>query len=157
MSEVNSLTRSPFSDEVESRVLGFKVTMRLRWFLSSASSFSNQCSQSVSIPDGWGLLDRPGNIVVGVAQLVGQELELIWWSSNGVIDNGVASGGWETLLGSSRHEEELVDVFVSDLGINDCARHWVLERSHITAKDPGVDTLANIDVHELCVTQTKTG
>jgi len=63
--------------------------------------------------------------------------------------DGVASGRRETLLGSSGHEKEFVNVSVRDRGVDNCARHRVLEGSHVTSKDSGVDSLTHVDVHEL--------
>ena len=68
----------------------------------------------MSVPDGCWLLDGPRHVVVGVAEFVGEELDLVWRLSDGIVDDSVASGRRETLLGSSRHEIELVDVTISD-------------------------------------------
>ena len=37
---------------------------------------------------------------------------------------------------------------VCDRAVNDCARHGVLEGSHIPAEDSGIDSLGYVDVHE---------
>ena len=39
------------SDEVESRILLLKARMGLWWVVATASSFSDKCSESVSISD----------------------------------------------------------------------------------------------------------
>jgi hypothetical protein len=123
--------------------------MWLRRLLALATSLTNQGSESVSVPDGSGFLDRPRNIVVGVAELVGEELDLVRGLSNSIVNHSVASGGCETLFGCSRYEIELVDITICDSRVNHCAWHRILEGSHISAENSGVHSFANVDVHEL--------
>ena len=80
------------SNVVEGRFLLLKVNVGLRGFLALAASFSNECSQSVSIPDARGFFDGARDIVVGVAELIGQKLNLVWRLLDAVIQDSVSCG-----------------------------------------------------------------
>ena len=143
------------SNEIESRIFSFKVSMDYRRFLVSASSFSNESSQSVSIPDAWGFLDCPRDIVVCVAEFVGQELNLVWRFPNGIMNHSVSGRSGHALLSSSGNQVELIHISVSDGGIYDCPREWILEWAYVSTEDSCVDSLANIDIHELSLRNSK--
>jgi len=123
--------------------------------VASATSFSNQRSKSVGVSDHGRLLDGTTHVVVSVAQLVGEGLDLVRRSGDAVIDHGVPGGSGHALAGSNRHKVELVDVLVNDCGVDDGTWHWVLEASWLASEDPGVDPLGGVDVHQLGGPQTE--
>lgn len=67
------------------------------------------------------------------------------------MDDGIASGRCESLLGGCGHEVELVGVTVGDSSINHCAWLRVLELSDVASDQSSVHTLAHVDVHQLCL------
>lgn len=70
-------------------------------------------------------------------------------SSDGVVDDGVASWGAHSLLGSHGHEVELVNILVSDGCVNNGTRKWVLVATNISSEQSGVNPFARVDVHQL--------
>lgn len=84
-----------------------------------------------------------------MAELVSQMLNLVWRSSNRVVQYSEPGRSRHTLLGSHRDQVKLVHVLVSHTRINDSASLRVLESADLTIKDSSVDTLAAVDVHEL--------
>jgi len=73
------------SDEVEAGVLLLEATVNNWWCASFTSSLTDECCQSVGIADARRFLDRSRDIVVGVAEFVSQELNLVRTLSNLVI------------------------------------------------------------------------
>ena len=142
------ISEGELSDEVESGILLLKARMGLWGLVASATSFSDKSSKSMRVSDGRGLLDGSTDVVVGEAELVGQGLNQVRRGADGVIDDGVPSWSRHALLGSHRDEIELVDVLVSDGRVNDCSWKWVLVAAWISSEEPGVDSLAGVDVHE---------
>lgn len=69
--------------------------------------------------------------------------------ANGVVDHGVASWRAHALLSSHRDKVELVDVLVSDGGVHNGTRQWVLVATSLSSEQSGVDPLARVDVHQL--------
>lgn len=136
------------SDVVEGGLLGLKVTMWLRRFLSFTTSLTDQGCKSVSVSDGGGFFDGARHVVVGVAEFVGQEFDLVRGVSDAVVKDGVPHWGCQALLSGSRHKEELVGASVSDGTIDHSARHRVLEGANISSEDTSVDSLGDVDVHE---------
>ena len=61
------------------------------------------------------------------------------------------------MLGSYRDQIELIDVFVSDLSINNRSRKRVLESANITSKESGINSFLCIDIHELGFIETQAG
>ncbi len=115
------------SNVVEGGILGLKVAVRLRRFLSFSTSLADQGCKSVSVSDGGGFFDGPRHIVVGVAELVGQELDLVWRLTNRIVEDGVPHRGGKTLFCCSRHKEELVNASISNSPIYHSAWERVLE------------------------------
>ena len=64
------------SDEVERRIFLLEALVDNWWLMASASSLTNECSESVSVSDDGRFLDGSAHIVVGPAQLVGELLNL---------------------------------------------------------------------------------
>ena len=116
--------------------------------MTSATSFSDQGSKSVSVSDHRWLLDGTRNVVVSEAELVGERLNQVWRGLNGVVDHGVTSWSGHTLFGSNRNQVELVDVLVSDGLVYASSWKWVLEAAWVSSKESGVDSLACVDVHQ---------
>jgi len=103
----------------------------------------------MGVPDARGLLDGTRHVVVGVAQLVRQALNLIRTCTDGVIQHSEPRWGRHALASSNRHKVELVDILVSDDRVDDSSSHGILEVADCTIEDPGVHSLARIDVHQL--------
>lgn len=103
----------------------------------------------MGVPDAGGLLDGPADVVVGVAEFVGEQLNLVGGLADGVVDHGVAGGSRKALLGGCGNEVELVDLLVSDGGVNHSPRLRVLELPYVSPKQTSVHPLAHINVHEL--------
>lgn len=141
--------RPLLSNEIQGGILLLKVFMWLGWFFVPSPSFSNQSSQSVSISDAWRFLDWTWDIVVGVAELVGEQFNLVRWAVDTIVDDSVSCGSRHSLLSSRRDEVELIDVSICNGRINHCARHRILKRSNISTKDSGVHSLADVDVEQL--------
>lgn len=115
----------------------------------SSSSFTDKCCQSVGISDNRWFLDSTRDIVVSVAELVGEVFNFVRRSTNAVVHNSVTSGGSHALTSSHRHKIEFVDVLVCDLLVADSSWHWILESARLTTKQASVDSLGGIDVEEL--------
>jgi hypothetical protein len=116
---------------------------------SFTSSLTDERCQSVSVADtGW-FLDSSRDIVVGVAELISEELNLIGALHNLVIED--CELGWcsHALLGGNGNKVELVGVLVNDCGVDDCASSRVSEAADSTSEDSSVYTFASVDVHEL--------
>jgi hypothetical protein len=109
----------------------------------------------VSISDAWGFLDSAWDIVVGIAELVCEKFNLVRWLTNGIIDDSVSSRSRHSLFSSSWDKVVFIDVPISYRLVDDSARHGILERAKITAKDSGVYSLANIDIHDLSLRDAK--
>ena len=84
--------RARSSNVVEGGFLGLEVAVGLRGFLAFSASLTDQGSKSVCVPDGGGFLDGARDVVVGVAELVGQELDLVGRLTDGVVKDGVSDG-----------------------------------------------------------------
>ena len=116
---------------------------------SFTSSLTDERCQSVGVTDAGWFLDRTGNVVVGVAELVSEELNLVWALSNLVIED--CELGWcsHALLGGNGNKVELVGVLINDSGVDDSASSRVSEAADSTSEDSSVYTFASVDVHEL--------
>ena len=143
------------SDEVETGVLLLEARMGLWGVVASSTSFSDEGSKSVGVPDDRGFLDGTTHVVVSVAQLVGEGLDLVRGGGNAVVDHGVPGRSGHSLASGNRHKIELVDVLVNNRGVDHSSWHWVLEASWLTREDPGVDPLGGVDVHQLGGPQTE--
>jgi len=137
------------SDEVEAGFLLLEASVYNWGSAPFTSSFTDECCQSVGIADARRFLDRSRDIVVGVAELIGQELNLVRTLSNLVIEDGELGWCSHALLGSNGNKVELVGVFVNDCGVDDCASSRVSEAADSTSEDSSVYTFASVDVHEL--------
>jgi len=84
-----------------------------------------------------------------VAQLVGEVLNLVWTSSNRVVQYCKPSRSRHALFGSHRDQVKLVHVLVSHTRVNNGTGQWILESTDLTIKDSSVDTLAAVDIHQL--------
>lgn len=102
---------------------------------------------------GW-LFNGAGDIVVGVAQLVGQTLNLIRALPDVIEENRESGWSAHSLFSRHRHQVELVDVLVGDHRVNDSASQRVFEVADSTVKDASVHTLASVDVHHLAGIQS---
>lgn len=103
----------------------------------------------MSVPDARRLLDGSRHVVVSVAQLVGQRLNLVGRGTDCIIQHGKAGWRSHTLPCTNRDKIEFVNVLVSDTLVDNNTWHWVLEVANITIEDPRVHALARVDVHEL--------
>ena len=145
------------SDEVEGWVLLFETWVWLWWGMSTTASLTDKSCQPVSVPDHGGLLDGTTHVVVGVAELVGQVLDLVRGAADGVVDDRVSCWSRHALTSCHRAEVELVDVLVCDSRVDDSTWERVLVAPWLPTEQPGVDSLAGVDVHELGgVTEPKT-
>jgi len=71
------------------------------------------------------------------------------------MDDCVPGGGGHSLLGGSGNEVELIGVSVRDGGVYHSSWHRVLESPDLSTEDPGVHSLADVDVHELGLWDSK--
>lgn len=117
--------------------------------LLSATALSDESSQAMSIANARWLFDGARDVVVGVAQLVGQQLDLIRGLLHVVVDDLKLRGRAHSLLRSHRHEIELIRILVCDGGVNDGASIGVLEVADRAVENTSVDALAADEVHEL--------
>lgn len=143
--------RPSTSDVVEGGCLGLEVGVWCGRLLAFSASLTDESCETMCIPDGSGLLDRAGDVVVGVAEFVGEQLDLVRRFADAIMDDCVASRGGESLLGGGRDEVELVDIAVGDATVHDEAWLRVLEGSNVAREEAGVHSLAHVDVHELGV------
>jgi len=119
--------------------------------MSSSASLTNQSRQSVCVPYHRGFLDSTAHVVVCEAKFVSQVLDQVRRRTNSIVDDRVPSGSAHALLGCYRDQVELIDVFVSNLSVDNRSRKRVREPANITAKKSSVHTLTGVDVHELGV------
>jgi len=103
----------------------------------------------MSVANARWLLDGTRNIVVSVAQLVSQQLDLVRGLLQIVIDDFKLSRRAHSLLSGHRHEIELVSILVRDGGVNDGTSIGVLEVADRAIENTSVDALAADEVHEL--------
>lgn len=95
--------------------------------------------------------NRTGHIVIGVAQLVGEQFNFIWSFLYSIIEHSESSWGGHSLTSSNGNEVELVSVFVSDGGINNSSCSGVSESSRLTSEYSSIHTLARVDIHEFAL------
>jgi len=119
------------------------------WAFLGTAALSNQSSKAMGVANAGGFFDGARDIVVGVAKLVRQQLDLVRGGFEVVVHDFEFCWCTHALLGSDRDQVELVGVFVSHHGVDDSASHRVLEVVHRTIEDPSVDALAADHVHEL--------
>lgn len=140
------------SDEVEAGVLLLEAGVGLWWLMAAASSLSYQGGKSVGVADYGGFFDGSTDVVVGEAELVGERFEQVGRGADGVVDDGVASWAAHTLFRGDGDKVELVGVLIGDSSVDHGSRKRVLVASNVTCEEPGVDSLAGVDVDELaCV------
>jgi len=137
------------SDEVEAGVLLLEARVDFGRSTSFTSSLTDERCQSVGIADARRFLDRSRDIVVGVAEFISEQLNLVRALHDLVIQDGELGGGRHALLGRNGNKVELVGVFVYDCGVDDSASSRVSEAADSTSEDSSVYTLACVDVHEL--------
>ena len=141
--------------------------MNDRRFSVLGTSFSYKSSKSVSILNRSGNANRPSNVEVGVAKLVSQvvdQLETIKilgsslltpWSAveYGVINDGISHRLYHTLSTLVTDEIEFLKIRRSYRRVHYNSRYGVLELIYkfSLSHESGVDSLADIDVHELDV------
>lgn len=102
------------SDEVELGFAFLEISVDHGRLLVATTTLAHQSSQSVCISNAGWLLDGTGDVVVVVAQLEGQQLNLVGRLANSVEQDTEAGWGRHALAGSHRDEVELVGVSVSD-------------------------------------------
>jgi len=139
------------SDEVEARVFLLKASVDHWGSTSFTSSFTDEGCQSVGVADARGLLNSTRDVVVGVAELVSEELDLVWALLNLVIEDGELGRSSHALLGGDGNKVELVGVLINDGGVDDSTSCRVSETAYSTSEDSSVHALASVNVHELGV------
>jgi hypothetical protein len=137
------------SDEVELGVLLLKGLMNNRRSLLSATAFTNQSCQAMSIANAGWFLNSTRNIVISMTKLVSQTLHFVRRLTHIIINHRETSRRTHTLLGSNRNKIELINVLVCDSRVNNCAGHRVLEIANVSIEYACVNTFATDDVHEL--------
>ena len=85
------------SDEIEAWFLLFETTVHDWGVLAFASTLTDKSCQPVCVADAGWLLYRARHVVVGVAELVGKQLNLVWSFSDAVKEHGEASRGSHSL------------------------------------------------------------
>lgn len=125
--------------------------MELRGRVVPRGSVTNESSQAMSILDASRDLDAATHVVVGVAQLVGQQLDLVRACLDGVVDDGVVSGHDHALSCRSGDQVEAVLVLVSDGRVDTEAWQRVPVVSGVAREEPGVDSLVHVQEQELSV------
>jgi len=118
-------------------------------FFASASSLTNKCGESVSVPDDRWLLDGTTHVVVGPAQLVGELLDLVRRVFDVIVDDCVSGGSGHSLSGGDRNEIELVGVLLSDVSVDDSTWLRILETASATSEESRVHSLADVEIHQL--------
>lgn len=86
------------SDEIEAWFLLFETTVHDWGVLAFASALTDKGCQPVRVADAGWLLYRARHVVVGVAELVGEQLNLVRTFSNLVVQYGEASRCSHALL-----------------------------------------------------------
>jgi len=117
--------------------------------VSTTSSLSHKCGESVSVSDDRGLFDSSTHIVVGEAQLVGERFEHVRRCPDGVVDNCVPSRRGHTLSGCNRNQVELVGILVGDGRVYNGSWQWVLESTDVACEESGVHPLTGVHVEQL--------
>lgn len=115
----------------------------------SSSSFTDKCCKSVGVSDNGWFFDSTRDVVVSVAELVGEVFNLVRRRTDAVVHHSVASWGSHALTSSHRHKIEFVDVLICDLLVADSTRKWVLESTWLTTEQASVNSLRGVDVKEL--------
>jgi len=95
------------------------------------SSIADQVGQSMSILNGSWHFDRPRDVVVSVAKLESQHLDLFLGVLNCVVDHVVVSWRDHTLSRLLRHQEKVVSVWVHNTRVDNCAWGRVAESLRI--------------------------
>ena len=117
------------SDEIETLYVLAKVVVRNgnSCFWRSFCSISDQVGESVSILDGCWDLNGSSNIIVGIAQLVRQRLNLRRVSSCRIIHYHVMSRAHYSLSRNLTYEEEVIRVVCYYSWIYNCAWQWIYQ------------------------------
>jgi len=103
----------------------------------------------VGISDDRWFFNGATDVVVGEAELVGERFDQVWGAADAIVNHSVTSRAGHTLFGSDGDEVELVGVLVGDCGVDHCSWERILVAAGLTCKEPSVDSLAAVDVHEL--------
>lgn len=142
------------SDEVEHGLLLFEAAVNDRWCPSFTSALTNKSCQPMSVANARWLFDRSRNIVIGVAELVGEQLNLVWSFFDIVVEDCELGWGSHTLLGCNGNKVEFVSALINDGGVDDCASCGIRESADSTSEDSSVNAFTCVDVHELAVSLT---
>ena len=103
----------------------------------------------MGVADAGRLLDGPGHIVVVMAELESQQLDLVWGLPHRIVQHGETRRHGHTLPSRHGHQVELVSVAVRDSLVDDGACGRVLEAVRVAGEDARVHSLAAVDVHQL--------
>lgn len=136
------------SDEVEARVLLFEARVDNRGCPTFASPLTDECSQPVGVANARWFFDRSRHIVVGVAQLIGKQLNLVWTFTDIIVKDCELGWSSHTLLGSNGAQIEFVGVLVNNCGVDDSSSSGVGESANLASENSGVHALTSVDVHE---------
>jgi len=100
------------------------------------------------------LFDRSRNIVIGMAELVGKQLNFVWSFFDIVIKDCELGWSSHALLGCNGNKVEFVSAFVNNCGVDDSTSSGICESADSTSEDSSVHAFASVDVHELAVSLT---
>jgi len=92
---------------------------------------------------------RARYIVVGVAEFIGEEFNLVRTFLYSVIEHCEPCWGGHSLASCNRNEVEFVSIPVGNGGIDHSTSCWVCESSRLSSEDSCIHALARVDVHEL--------
>ena len=112
-------------------------------------ALAHQEGELVRVLAGGGDPHRARPVVVQVAQLVRQLLEVVWLQPGVVLDHVVGGGVDRPLPHRLRHEEEVVALRQGDDVVDHGAAGRVLGHGAAHLEDLGVDLLVDDDVGEL--------
>lgn len=75
---IESQNATLISDEVELGLTLLEVFMDYGRVLALSTTFTHKSCESVSVADAGRLLDGATNVVIVVAEFVGEQLDLVW-------------------------------------------------------------------------------
>ena len=124
------------SDEVEALDSVAEVRMRdgdRGDVVATLGPVSDQVSESVGVLDRCGHLDGACHVVVRVTQLVRQLLDLVRFSTGGVVHDYIVSWRDYSLATNGTDEEEVVAVGSDDISVDNGSWLWVGQAVRVLA------------------------
>lgn len=111
----------------------------------SFGTVTDQVSKTMCILYGSGHLDGTCNIVVRIAELVGQLLDLVWVTSRVIIDDHVVSWAHDALPADLTDQKEIIRICSDYVRIDNGARHRIGQSVGVLAIE---ESLADALIHQ---------